>query len=86
MLEDCREGRYHAETELHKCIGAANDRPRHRDHPKKRKKAMVAARKIKPIAGRLVRDIKRGLDDKDKLDLYDERLWLFLQRFVSGER
>ena len=45
---------------------------------------MAAARKIKTIAGRLLRDIERGLDDKDILDLYDERLWLFYR--VLGQR
>lgn len=50
---------------------------RHRDHPKRRKKAMAAARKIKTIAGRLVRDVERGLDDKDVLVSYDEMLWLY---------
>jgi len=57
---------------------------RHRDHPKRRKKAMAAARKIKTIAGRLVRDIERSLDDKDRLDLYDEMLWLYYR--VLGQK
>lgn len=57
---------------------------RHRDHPRRRKKAMAAARKIKTIAGRLLRDVERGLDDKDKLALYDERLWQFYR--VLGQK
>ena len=35
---------------------------RFREHPKRRKKAMAAARKIKTIAGRLIRDVERSLD------------------------
>lgn len=38
---------------------------------------MAAARKIKTIAGRLVRDVERVLDDNDRLDAYDEQLWLY---------
>jgi IS5 family transposase len=50
---------------------------RFHDHLKRRKKAMAAARKIKTIAGRLVRDVERGLDDKERLEAYDEQLWLY---------
>jgi len=46
---------------------------------------MAAARKIKTIAGRLVRDIERSLDDKDRLDLYDEMLWPYC-RVLGQER
>jgi len=37
---------------------------RFRQHPKRRKKANAAARKIKTIAGRVVRDIERKMNDK----------------------
>jgi len=45
---------------------------------------MAAARKTKTIADRLLRDIERGLDDKDILDLYDELLWLYYR--VLGQK
>jgi IS5 family transposase len=57
---------------------------RFREHPKKRKKANAAARKLKTIAGRLVRDVERGLDDIDRLICYDERLWLYYR--VLGQK
>ena len=57
---------------------------RFREHPKKRKKANAAARKLKTIAGRLVRDIERSLDDIDRLSYYDEQLWLYLR--VLGQK
>ncbi len=50
---------------------------RFREHPKRKRKAMAAARKIKTIAGRLVRDVERSLDDKERLEAYDEQLWLY---------
>ena len=57
---------------------------RFREHPKRKKKANAAARKLKTIAGRLVRDVERKLDDIDRLSIYDERLWLYL--LVLGQR
>ena len=57
---------------------------RFREHPKKRKKANAAARKLKTIAGRLVRDVERGLDDIDRLGCYDEQLWLYYR--VLGQK
>jgi IS5 family transposase len=57
---------------------------RFREHPKRKKKANAAARKLKTIAGRLVRDVERKLDDIDRLSYYDERLWLYLM--VLGQR
>ena len=57
---------------------------RFREHPKRRKKAMAAARKLKTIAGRLIRDIERGLDEKERLEAYDEQLWLYYR--VLGQR
>lgn len=57
---------------------------RFREHPKKRKKANAAARKLKTIAGRLVRDIERRLDDIDRLNCYDEQLWLYYR--VLGQK
>jgi len=50
---------------------------RFREHPRRRKKAVAAGRKLKTIAGRLVRDVERKLDDIDRLSYYDERLWLY---------
>lgn len=57
---------------------------RFREHPKRKKKANAAARKLKTIAGRLVREVERKLDDIDRLSIYDERLWLYL--LVLGQR
>ena len=57
---------------------------RFREHPKRKKKANAAARKLKTIAGRLVRDVERKLDDMDRLNFYDERLWLYL--LVLGQK
>ena len=57
---------------------------RFREHPKRKKKANAAARKLKTIAGRLVRDVERKLDDMDLLNNYDEQLWLYL--LVLGQR
>jgi IS5 family transposase len=57
---------------------------RFREHPKRKKKANAAARKLKTIAGRLVRDVERKLDDMDRLIYYDEQLWLYL--LVLGQR
>ena len=57
---------------------------RFRDHPKKRKKANAAARKFKILAGWLVRDVERSLDDIDRLSYYDEQLWLYY--LVLGQK
>jgi IS5 family transposase len=57
---------------------------RFREHPKRKRKAMAAARKIKTIAGRLVRDVERSLDDKERLEAYDEQLWLYYR--VLGQK
>jgi IS5 family transposase len=57
---------------------------RFREHPKRQKKANAAARKLKTIAGRLVRDVERKLDDIDRLSYYDDQLWLYL--LVLGQR
>jgi len=57
---------------------------RFRGHPKKRKRANAAARKLKTIAGRLVRDVERKLDDIDRLSLYDEQLWVYY--LVLGQK
>lgn len=47
---------------------------RFKDHPKNKKKALASARKIKTIAGRLVRELERKLPEQTKwladLDLY----------------
>ena len=45
---------------------------------------MAAARKIKSIAGRIVMDVERSLDDKERLEAYDEQLWLYYR--VLGQK
>ena len=49
---------------------------RFREHPKRRKKANAAARKIKIIAGRVVRDLERKLN-AEQLERYEQDLLLF---------
>ena len=49
---------------------------RFRQHPKRRKKANAAARKIKTIAGRVVRDIERKMSD-EQLQRYASDLNIF---------
>ncbi len=49
---------------------------RFRQHPKRRKKANAAARKIKTIAGRVVRDIERKMSD-EQLQRYAADLTIF---------
>ena len=49
---------------------------RFREHPKRRKKANAAARKIKVIAGRVVRDLERKLNT-EQLGRYELDLKLF---------
>jgi len=51
---------------------------RFRNHPKRKKKALAAARKIKTIAGRLVRDLERKMTD-DQLEFYGRKLEIFHQ-------
>ena len=51
---------------------------RFRTHPKRKKKANAAARKIKTIAGRIVRDIERKMDDF-QLGYYGRTLEIFKQ-------
>jgi len=41
---------------------------RFHDHLKRGRKAMAAVRRLKTIAGRLVRDVERNLDDKERLE------------------
>ena len=57
---------------------------RFREHPKERKKAMAAARKIKVIAGRIVRDLERKLID-EQAERYLQDLLIFKQ-VLSQER
>ncbi len=49
-----------------------------RDHPKRRKKANAAARRIKTIAGRMVRDLERKMTATQRQN-YDHELQLFHQ-------
>ena len=51
---------------------------RFREHPLRRKRVNSAARKLKTIAGRLIRDVERGLDNIDRLSCYDEQRWMYL--------
>ena len=47
---------------------------RFRNHPKNRKKALKADKRLRIIAGRLVREVKRNLGDNNP---YDELLSVF---------
>lgn len=51
---------------------------RFRNHPKRKKKARAAARKIKTIAGRLVRDLERKMAD-DQVAFYNRKPGIFHQ-------
>ena len=57
---------------------------RFREHPRRMKKANATARKLKTIAGRLVRDVERNLDQIERLNCYDEQLWLYF--IVLGQK
>ena len=57
---------------------------RFREHPKRRKKANAAARKIKVIAGRLVRDLERKMT-VEQLKKYEHDLQLF-HRVLNQEQ
>ena len=57
---------------------------RFRERPKRRKKANAAARKIKVIAGRIVRDLERKLND-EQLEQYQQDLLLF-NRILSQKQ
>jgi len=51
---------------------------RFHNHPKRRKKARAAQRRIKTIAGRVLRDLTRKMSDEQKLK-YDKKLKIFNQ-------
>lgn len=51
---------------------------RFRNHPKRKKRALSAARKIKTIAGRMVRDITRKMDETQSTS-YKEKTDIFLK-------
>lgn len=51
---------------------------RFRNHPKRKKRARSAARKIKTIAGRLVRDLERKMDEGQKA-YYGRKIEIFNQ-------
>lgn len=53
-------------------------------HPKRAKKARASMKKLKTIAGRLLREIKRELDDS-KLKLYEQELALY-QKVLNQKR
>jgi transposase, IS5 family len=57
---------------------------RFHSHPKRRKKAKAALRKIKTIAGRQVRDIERQFTDKQKLKYQD--LFIILNKILQQNR
>lgn len=56
---------------------------RFREHPKRRKKANAAARKIKVIAGRVVRDMERKLN-AEQLERYEQDLLIF--NLILGQK
>jgi len=57
---------------------------RFREHPKRRKKANAAARKIKTIAGRITRDLERNMNQEQK-EKYEE-LFLIFNQILSQKR
>lgn len=57
---------------------------RFHSHPRRRKKAMAAARRIKVIAGRVVRDIERKMDNGQR-GKYEEQLAIF-NKVLTQER
>lgn len=57
---------------------------RFHSHPRRRKKAMAAARRIKVIAGRVVRDIERKMDNGQR-GKYAEELAIF-NKVLTQER
>jgi IS5 family transposase len=57
---------------------------RFRDHPKRRKKANAAGRRIKTIAGRMVRDLERKMTAAQRQN-YDHELQLFY-RVLTQQR
>jgi IS5 family transposase len=57
---------------------------RFREHPKRRKKANAAARKIKTIAGRITRELDRKMNVEQK-EKYEELLLIFKQ-ILSQEK
>ncbi len=57
---------------------------RHRNHPKRRKTAKAAARKIKTIAGRVLRDIENKMNTEQKA-YYKKHLELF-KKVLAQER
>jgi IS5 family transposase len=57
---------------------------RFREHPKRKKKAMAAARKIKVIAGRVVRDLERKMNP-EQLARYEQEFLLY-HRIINQER
>jgi len=57
---------------------------RYRNHPKRKKKALAAARKLKTIAGRLVRELERKLSPGQK-ERYSAQLGIF-QRILQQQK
>ena len=58
---------------------------RFREHPKRRKKANAAARKIKVITGRVVRDIERKMN-AEQMGRYDQDLLLFYRLLKQTQK
>ena len=58
---------------------------RFRNHPKNARKARKADRKLKTIAGRLVREAERNLADRNLLDTYKEKISLY-ERVLKQKR
>jgi IS5 family transposase len=58
---------------------------RFRNHPKNFKKARKADRRLRTIAGRLVREVERNLERRQKLDSYADTINLF-KKVLGQER
>ncbi|NOR34850.1 MAG: IS5 family transposase, partial [Bacteroidales bacterium] len=58
---------------------------RFREHPRRKKKANAAARKIKVIAGRVVRDLERKLN-AEQLGRYEQDLKLFQRVLKQAQK
>jgi IS5 family transposase len=57
---------------------------RFHNHPKRKKKARLAARRIKVIAGRVVRDLDRKMTDLQKIK-YERQLTIFNNVLAQGK-
>jgi IS5 family transposase len=80
IIEKCRKIAKKEEIELRQTYSRELKQlmidQRFHSHPKRKKKARAAARRIKVIAGRVVRDIDRKMDESKK-EKYEELLAIF---------